>query len=309
MPYKFTKEVSSALLLEHIIMFHKIAAEKSISKVAQANHISQPALSQQMQRLEEELNAKLLERSNRGIELTPAGKIFQKYAVQFMGLYSDLKEELDNLHTGNNTFHITATSVACNYALPCSLYKVNRQFPHYTFHLSSAPSSDVIRQVLDERTDLGFIVGTADSPELTCKAAYQDKIHLIARSDYPIDSHITLENLKRYPLILLNESFSSYRLVCNYIKQLGYPINQFQAMCRLDSTESVKSAVQAGHGVAFLPYIAVKKELYQKQLRSIEIEHFDLDYWVYSIYKNTNTGSNINEIIDYFVSNIGKNIC
>ena len=110
-------------------------------------------------------------------------------------------------------------------------------------------------------------------------------------------------------MILLNESFSSYRLVCNYIKQLGYPINQFQAMCRLDSTESVKSAVQAGHGAAFLPYIAVKKELYQKQLRSIEIEHFDLNYWVYSIYKNTNTGSNINEIIDYFVSNIGKNIC
>ena len=49
---KITKEVSSNLLLEHIIMFYKIAAEKSISKVAQTNHISQPALSQQMQRLE-----------------------------------------------------------------------------------------------------------------------------------------------------------------------------------------------------------------------------------------------------------------
>ena len=214
-----------------------------------------------------------------------------------------------NLHTGNNTFHITATSVACNYALPCSLYKVNRQFPHYTFHLSSAPSSDVIRQVSDERTDLGFIVGTVDSPELTCKAAYQDKIHLVARSDYPIESHLTLENLKRYPLILLNESFSSYRLVCNYIKQLGYPIGSFQVMYRLDSTESVKSAVQAGHGVAFLPYIAVKKELYQKQLKSIEIDSFDLDYWVYSIYKHSSTDTHVNEIIDYFVSNVGKNIC
>lgn len=56
------------MLLEHIIMFYKIATEKSISKVAQNNHISQPALSQQMQRLEEELDVKLLERSNRGID-------------------------------------------------------------------------------------------------------------------------------------------------------------------------------------------------------------------------------------------------
>ena len=297
------------MLLEHIIMFYKIATEKSISKVAQNNHISQPALSQQMQRLEEELDVKLLERSNRGIELTPAGKIFQKYAVQFMGLYSDLKEELNNLHTGNNTFHITATSVACNYALPCSLYKINRQFPHYTFQLSSAPSSDVIRQVLNERTDLGFIVGHVDLPELICKPAYQDKIHLIVRSNYPIDPHITLKDLRRYPLILLNESFSSYRLLCDYIKQLGYPIDDFKIMYRLDSTESVKSAVQAGHGAAFLPYIAVKKELYLKQLKSIEIEGFDLDYWVYSIYKNAPADAAFNEIIDYCVNNVGENLC
>lgn len=297
------------MLLEHIIMFYKIAEEKSISKVAGSNHISQPALSQQMQRLEEELNVKLLERSNRGIKLTRAGQVLHKYALQFMHLYSALKEELDNLSTGNNTFHITATSVACNYALPCSLYKVNRQFPDYTFHLSSAPSRDVARQVLDGRTDLGFIVGTADSPELICKPAYQDKIHLVARSDYLISSQITLEILKNYPLILLDESFSSYRLLRNYMKQSGYPVGSFKVLYHLDSTESVKSAVQAGHGVAFLPYIAVKKELYQKQLKIVEIEHFDLDYGVYSVYKNTSSDARTNEIIDYFVSNISKNIC
>ena len=297
------------MLLEHIIMFYKIATEKSISKVAQNNHISQPALSQQMQRLEEELDVKLLERSNRGIELTRAGQILQKYAVQFMNLYSDLKEELNNLNTGNNTFHITATSVACNYALPCSLYKVNRQFPDYTFHLASAPSSDVIRQVLDERTDLDFIVGTADSPELVCKEAYQDKIYLVARDDFPTESPITLAQLKQYPLIMLNESFSSYRLLCNYMKHQGYPIDGFHVMYHLDSTESVKSTVQAGHGAAFLPYIAVKKELYQKQLKIIEIENFDLDYGVYSVHKNSSTDSRTNEIIDYFVANISKSIC
>ena len=67
--------------------------------------------------------------------------------------------------------------------------------------------------------------------------------------------------------------------------------------------------MQAGHGAAFLPYIAVKKELYLKQLKSIEIEGFDLDYWVYSIYKNAPADAASNEIIDYFVNNVGENLC
>ena len=84
------------MLLENVIMFSKVASQKSISKVAAANHISQPALSQQMQRLEEELGTKLFVRSNRGIELTEAGHIMQRYAVFFEKNYENL-QRLDKL--------------------------------------------------------------------------------------------------------------------------------------------------------------------------------------------------------------------
>ena len=79
------------MLLEQISMFSRIAKEQSISKATQAIHISQPALSQQMQRLEEELGVKLFERSNRGIILTRAGEVMQKYSEQFLETYSNLK--------------------------------------------------------------------------------------------------------------------------------------------------------------------------------------------------------------------------
>ena len=87
------------MLLEQISMFSRIAKEQSISKAAQAIHISQPALSQQMQRLEEELGVKVFERSNRGIILTRAGEVMQKYSEQFLETYSNLKEELDRLES------------------------------------------------------------------------------------------------------------------------------------------------------------------------------------------------------------------
>ena len=83
---------------------------------------------------------------------------------------------------------------------------------------------------------------------------------------------------------MLNEQFSSYRLLHQYLKQAGHPLDTLRVMYHLDSTESVKSTVLAGHGAAFLPYITVKKEVYQKQIKIISVMDFDLNYDVYSIY-------------------------
>lgn len=204
------------MLLEHVIMFCKIANEKSISKVAQTNHISQPALSLQMQRLEEELGVKLFERSNRGIQLTEAGIIMQKYGLQFMQSYDNLREEIDNLKGNKVTFRIAASPVTCDYALPCILYKANQKFPGYSFALNGFPSSKVIAQIRNEQADLGFIVGKCEDDDLVCTEAFVDKIHLVAKTGYNTKSLHSIKDLKRHPLIMMNENFSSSRLVYNY---------------------------------------------------------------------------------------------
>ena len=59
----------------------------------------------------------------------------------------------------------------------------------------------------------------------------------------------------------------------------------FKVLYNMDSTESVKSSVVGRYGMAFLPYISVKKELYIEQLKIVEVEGFDLDYAVNMIYK------------------------
>lgn len=299
------------MLLEQIFMFSQIALEKSISKAACASHISQPALSQQMQRLEEELGVRLFERSNRGITLTRAGEVMQKYSEQFLELYGSLKEELENLSTFSGTFKIAATPVACNYALPCSLFKVNRHYPNYSFSLNSVPSKEVLYRVLHGQADLGFIAGKVEEPELSCTLAFQDKICLVANSHFRVGDNVSLEDLKRIPMVMLNEQFSSYRLLCMYLNKKGYSVNKFKIMYQLDSTESVKSSVLAGHGVAFLPYITVKKELYQKQLKILSLADFDLDYNVYSVYSPKAVKGNpyLDVIIKYFISIVTGSIC
>ncbi|MEG0018953.1 MAG: LysR substrate-binding domain-containing protein, partial [Oscillospiraceae bacterium] len=117
--------------------------------------------------------------------------------------------------------------------------------------------------------------------------------------------------LYKYPLIMLNESFSSYRLVKEYIIEQGIAADKLKIMCHLDSTESVKSAVMSQHGLAFLPYMAMKKELYQKQLKIINLEDFDLNYDVYSIHRTKAEIGNdkLYEVIKYFITTVNKSIC
>lgn len=298
------------MLLENVIMFSKIANEKSISKVASANHISQPALSQQMQRLEEELGIKLLVRSNRGIELTEAGRVMQKYAAQFEKIYQNLREEIDNLKDSNVTFRIVASPVVCNYALPCNLYKLNKMFPQCAFSLQDEHTSEVITQVQNGQADIGFIVGKSNATDLIETPAFSDRIYLIANHNVQVPQLQGLQDIGKLPLLMLNSQFSSYRLVFEYLKQSGCSA-ELNVSNSLNSTEAIKSAVSAGYGMAFLPYMAVKKELYTKEFKIVEIPGFDLNYDIYSIYRadGEERGSTINEIIKYLVTTVNKNIC
>jgi len=297
--------------LEHLALFLKIAQEKSISKVAGASHISQPALSLQMQKIEDALGCKLFERSNRGIQLTDAGNITKRYAAQLMFTYEQFQEELHNLRNNNETCRVAATLVAANYAIPCALVKAKEKFPNYTFTLASMPSREVVQQVLSDQVDIGFIVGDVKESDLFCKNVFSDQIVLVAAKDYPVRGGLSIEALRRHPLVLLDENFSSYRLMANQLKSMGYDMDKFNVSYHMDSTESVKSMVMSGNGLTFLPYMAVKKEIYLQQLKMVETENFCLRYDVSIVYKQKTENSNFQTVIvkKYFENMVPTSIC
>ncbi len=297
--------------LEHLELFLKIAKEKSISKVADISHISQPALSLQMQKIEEALGCRLFERSNRGIQLTDAGVLMQRYATQLIFTYNQFLEELNNLRNNNETCRVIATQVAANYAIPCTLVKAKEHFPGFTFTLASRPSSEVIHHVLENQADIGFIVGDTNEPNLYCRNIISDQIVLVAAKGYRVPEQLTVDKLKSYPLIMLNENYSSYRMIEQQLKSMGYAMDDFNVSYNLDYTEAVKSMVVGKNGLAFLPYMAVKKEIYLKQLKIVEIEDLSLRYDVSIIYNTSKENCNfqMRTVKQYFETIVSTTIC
>lgn len=296
--------------IEYLKYFYEVASVKSISKVANSSHISQPALSQQIQRLEDSLGFKLLERSNKGVELTDAGRIVEKYAKNLIRAYDNMVEDLIAINKKNCTIRIEACTTMATYALPCTIYKIKEQFPNYNYCLISNLSDVVENNVVNDVCDVGFIQGKPKDPDLVSSKVGSDRIVLAAASDFNVRDEITLEELTRYPLILMHDQFKCRRQVNDALRECGFDPGEFNVLFSLDSTESVKSSVLKGHGLSFVPYISIKKELYTKQLKEIKVAGLDINYEIYIIYKrDKDMNKSLREFIQ-FLKKIGeKSFC
>lgn len=291
-------------------LFLVTAALGSISKAAVASHISQPALSQQLQKLEHELGATLFERSNRGVQLTEEGKIVEKYAERFVSLSENLRDDLAGLKSKRPIVRIAASPVVGVYALPCTMYNVKNTFPDHVFSMLVKPSEEVEQAVLKGENDIGFINGPPQNRDLFSAKVYTDKVTLVASAGFEVKPRLTLDELHEYPLVMHAPKSSLYKQLEAQITRAGSSLDKFRVLFSLDSAESVKSSVLQSHGLAFLPYLAVKKEIYLKLLREVKLADFALQHDVYIIYQQREGAENaVNRISEYFAKIVADTFC
>jgi LysR family transcriptional regulator, transcriptional activator of the cysJI operon len=296
--------------LQSIKYFHEVVECKSISKVAANCHISQSALSQQIQKLEDNLGYKLLNRSNKGVELTEYGNVVHKYAENIIRTYDTMLEELINIDNHNSMIRIDSCWTVANYALPCTLYNMKKTFCHHNYNLAS-DSTDVVEQnILNDIYDLGFIYGKPKNDSLSYFKAGTENLVLVASTDFDIPSELMVEDLINYPFIMSSDKLRLKETLNQHLKKFKQRYDDFNIIFTLDSFESVKSSISNGYGISFIPYMSIKKDLYTKQLKEIKISNLDIDLDIYVIYKEANHKNQcVKEFIDYLKKMGKKSFC
>lgn len=244
---------------------------ESITKAAQNLHLTQPALSQQLRNLERELGREILIRSNRGVELTEAGKVLYSYAQSFITLKENLRHDLAVLESQPDEELSIGTCVPVGqYALPCALYLFKQKYPQVGVRVQNMITEEVVERLRDHSIAVGFVQGRVDAPDLASHVMIATELVIIAASAWTrIPS--TANELISSPLILTSHSCDIRRLLIRGLEQNGIPGTDLHPMLEMDGLEAVKSAVLSGHGLGVVPYFAVKKELFTGALRRIEI--------------------------------------
>ncbi|WP_042277140.1 LysR family transcriptional regulator [[Clostridium] dakarense] len=295
----------------YLSQFVDVVKLGSISKAAEKNHISQSALSQQIKLMEQFLDSTLLERSNKGVSLTPQGNIVYKQSLQIITLYNKMLQDIEKMQNQDKVLEIFSTASICDYALPCTLYHIKKKYPQITIKLSNMSSQLIEEHIACGHGTIGFISGKPKNKSLISKKIFSDRICLVAGSDMNVPANLSKERLYDYPIIMLDASKYIRHQLDQYLKKIDIDISKLKILYSLDSIESIKSSSIRGFGLGFLPYMTIKKELYNKQLKIIEIDDFKLDNNFYTITKplDDSYDKELYKLINYIEKTISKTIC
>lgn len=282
--------------------FLLVVEEQSISKGAVRAHISQSALSQMIQKYEEEIGQPILERSNRGVVLTPAGEIVAKYASSIIKKYDEMLENLSAISAGQSTFRVNGTYSMAAYSLPCLLFKLRSRFPQHKYVLEAHLSQEIIRDVREGLTDFGFVdMIDPHDEELVFYPMGSEHVVLIAPFEYKIPSIIELNDLFSYDMVLCSMNKTTCSHLEDAIKQNQRNYNDLNVIFNADSLSAVKSSVVNGFGISFVPYGSVKRELYEKLVKIVDVQHLNMDYDIYLVTRKSHKMDKHQSLLKYLL--------
>ncbi|GFN24227.1 LysR family transcriptional regulator [Thermanaeromonas sp. C210] len=258
--------------LSHIRAFCTVAQVKSMSEAARILHISQSSLSYQIQLLENDLEAELFTRTNKGVELTELGEIVYEYGQTLLQLVENMKRDLANWKSGHERLIVGASSTIGSYALPCTIYTFKEKYPEANIRLLVANREETIRRLLERTVDLGLIEGPVEVPGLVTRGVAEDELLLIVPSSWPSSGSIGLEELRRLPLIIREEGSGTRQTIEKALGEHGLSLRDLNIVLELNSNDAIKSAIRAGHGVALLSRLTVRAELSTGALKALKVE-------------------------------------
>src|SRR5690554_6511757 len=283
--------------IEILQYFKEIADLKSISKASVKFHISQSALSQMIQKLEDNIDYKLFNRSNKGVELTKMGKIVYEYTKTILKTYEKMLNELDSVEKNQVKLIIDSTWAISYYSLPALLIEAKKKYPYIDYEIHSDRSEEIVENVENGIADIGIIYGDYNSDKLSSIYYGNEDIVLVANSDYNISDKISLNELFNYQMIYFKNGCYYTDIKIKISKFLDDEVFENEPLLNLDSISAVKSSILEGYGIAFLPYSSVRKEVNEKQFKIIEVDKLFIKQKINIISLKTNN-NHIRNIID-----------
>jgi DNA-binding transcriptional LysR family regulator len=263
-------------------VFRAVAEHLNFRRAAERLFLSQPAVTLQIKALENDLGVRLFDRTAGRILLTPQGSLLLDYAKRLASLAAEAEQELgacDGNVSGELSLGVSTT--IAQYVLPRLLGAFLEEHPKVQFSLRSGNTAEIVELLLDNKVAIGLIEGPARERGVHTEPFMEDELVLIARPDFASD-HLSRPQLISCNLLMREQGSGSRRVVETAFDHAGCKLKSFHKVMDLDSTEAIKSAVEAGLGVGFVSRWAISKELELGALQIVEVSdlmvsrHFSL---------------------------------
>jgi DNA-binding transcriptional LysR family regulator len=256
-------------------VFCTVAETRSFSKTSEIIHLTQPAVSLQIQALEEIYETKLFDRSSSKVTLTPAGEILYKYSKEILSLYASVDKSIGEI-TGlvKGSISLGASSTIGNHLLPAVITDFKKTHLKIKVHMLVGNTKRVIELLNSGNIDLGLVEGEVIRQKMIVEKLIADELLLIVPSYHPWakKKEVSISELVKEPFIFREGGSGTRQIIEKFFARHGISPQDMKITMVLGSTVAIKEAVENGLGVSIISRWAAWKESKYKTLHLLRIK-------------------------------------
>jgi DNA-binding transcriptional LysR family regulator len=264
-------------------VFLTVANEKSFSRAAEKLLRTQPAISLSLQRLEQELGEKLIDRSGKDLILTDAGRTTLEFARRFESLHREFDNSLAELRDNSAGRLTIGANESTTLYLLRHIEKYRELYPKVKVQVRRSFSSKIPNELLDGNLELGVISYDPADQRLKSKVIYSDALAFI------VSPRHRLADRKVVPITELgSETFIAHNVVSPYrdvvLREFHDHKVPLQMQVEMPTIETIRKLVMNNQGVAFLPRMCVEQEIEQKLLCEVRVKEIHVERKIRLVY-------------------------
>lgn len=250
--------------------FLEVARLSSFSRAAERRFRTQPAISSQIRALEEEVGAKLLDRSGGKVAVTGPGKVFQKYAEDVLEQRRVMLVSLAEMHrVPRGELVVSANEGTCLHILPEVFAEFKRQYPSVAVSVKRLEHNKILEAIIENSCDFGVVSMPVPDKRLTVVPIHRDELIVITPPHHPLagQNKATVAEVVEYPLLLPKVGRTRDALETLFHERKLKP----RISMELDSSELLKRFVAADVGIGFIPRSHVAEDLQANALAALTL--------------------------------------
>jgi DNA-binding transcriptional LysR family regulator len=255
--------------------FHRVAVERSFTRAARQLHLSQPAVSAHVRALEQYYGGPLFQVRHRRVYLTAEGEALFAYTDRIFNLLQDAERAVAATRTlERGALVLAASTTIGNYLLPSILRRFAKAHPGVQIDLAIGTTAEIVARILAEQAPLGLVEAPVSDPALEVQAIGEDEMVLIARPEHPWARQGTIQPADLHGALVLRREATSgtQQFVDLVLERAGATMGTAMV---LGSTEALAQMVLMDGGVAWVPRIAVARELAAGDLAVVRVADVD----------------------------------
>ncbi len=296
-----------SMIDEKLETFNAVCETKSFTKAAEKLSLTQPAVSQHIKKLEEELNATLFLRKKGELVLSKEGEIVLLYAKRMMALSEKMREKVKNAQSNLDRIRIGITHTQESGFVMDVLSKIAIEDDNLQITFITDNIKNLYDMLENFEIDMAIIEGKPTNPSFNFVVINTDSLMCIvsAQNRLAKKSSITLAELKKEHLILRLPTSSTREKFAAALDGIGESIDSFDVTIEVDSIATIRDLVKKDFGVSVLSRYSCTNELAKGSLVALPIENLSMIRETTIVYHKTFTHT---EIVDRIAKNYNERL-